>query len=284
MRKNPRWNRSGIVCCLAALAAFVSLPGGAQQTYQQDAIDRGAALYGADCATCHAEGDGIPGVNLKTGQFKHSSTDEDLLGVIKNGVPGTAMPAHPNLASNDVAALVAYIRSMRDYGSKPVKLGDPLKGKVLFEGQGGCLGCHRVNGKGSRVALDLSDTGSLHPPAYLERALLDPASTAAEVPQSRLVRAVTKSGSTIVGRRLNEDTFTIQLIDSQEKLVSLEKADLRSLTVLPGSTMPSLEGKFADDQISDLVAYLASLNPPRPAGRGGNGGFGGPAAAPGGHQ
>jgi len=281
MREKRLRMRLGIVCCCAALAAWISLPAGAQQKYQQDAIDRGAALYGANCATCHAEGDGIAGINLKTGQFKHSVTDEDLVVVIKNGVPGTAMPPHPDLASNDVAALVAYIRTMRDYGSKPVKLGDRQQGKALFEGQGGCLGCHRVNGKGSHVALDLSDTGSLHPPAYLERALLDPDSTAAQLPQSHFVRAVTKQGTAITGRRMNEDTFTIQLIDSQEKLVSLEKANLSSLTVLPGSTMPSLKGKFTDDQISDLVAYLASLNPPRPAGRGGNNGQG---AAAGGHQ
>jgi putative heme-binding domain-containing protein len=281
MREKLLPMRPGVVCCCVALAALISMSAGAQQKYQQDAIDRGAGLYGANCATCHADGDGIAGVNLKTGQFKHSTTDEDLLGVIRNGVPGTAMPAHPDFAANDLVALVAYIRTMRDYGSKPVKLGDRQKGKVLFEGDGGCLSCHRVNGKGSRVALDLSDTGSLHPPAYLERTLLDPDSTAAEVPQSHMLRAVTKQGTTIAGRRLNEDTFTIQLIDSQEKLVSLQKADLRSLTVLPGSTMPSLKGKFTDDQISDLVAYLASLNPPRPAGRGGNGGQG---AAAGGHQ
>lgn len=268
-----------------------------QQKYQQDAIDRGAALYAANCAVCHAEGDGVQGVNLKTNEFRHSSTDEDLLGVIRNGIPGTAMPAHTNLASADVIALVAYIRTMRDYGSKPVKMGDPQKGKTLFE-SGGCTGCHRVNGKGSRVALDLSDVGSVRPPAYIARALLEPDATAAEVPGSRFVRAVKKDGTSIVGRRLNEDTFSIQLIDEHENLVSLEKSDLKSLTILKDSTMPSLKGKYTDDQISDLVAYLASLNPPRPpggnggggggggrgGGAGGFGGGGGQAPEPGGHQ
>jgi len=263
----------------------------AQQTkYQQDAIDRGAALYQANCAVCHADGAGVPGIDLKAGIFRQSKTDEDLLAVIKNGVPGTAMPAHPNFPSYDILSLVAYIRTMRDYGAKPVKMGDPEKGKALFEGAGGCLKCHRVNGKGSLAALDLSDTGALHPPAYLERALLDPDAIAAAEPQNRFMRAVRRDGTVVVGRRLNEDTFTVQLIDEQGNLVSLEKAKLRSLTVEQGSSMPSLKGKFNDDQIADLVAYLASLNPPRsPTGavpRGARGGGQVPAAAPvpGGHQ
>lgn len=241
-----------------------ALPLEAQQPkYQPEAIERGALLYEANCAVCHAEGAGVPGIDLKAGVFRRSTTDEDLFAVIQNGVPGTAMPAHPNFSSNDILSLVAYIRSLRDYGTQAVKLGDPQKGQALFEGAGGCLHCHRVNGKGSLVALDLSDVGALHPPAYLERALLDPDAVAADEPQNRFMHAVRKDGTVIVGRRLNEDTFTVQLIDQQGNLVSLEKANLQSLTVEPGTSMPSLKGKFSADQIGDLVAYLVSLNPPR---------------------
>lgn len=266
------------------LFAFLLVAGplSAQQTkYQQDAIDHGAALYAGNCAVCHADGAGVPGIDLKAGVFGHSTTDEDLFSVIKNGVPGTAMPAHPNFSSNDILSLVAYIRTMRDYGAQTVKLGDPQKGKALFEAVGGCMKCHRVNGKGSLTALDLSDTGALHPPAYLQRALLDPDAIAADEPGNRFMRAVKNDGSVIVGRRLNEDTFTVQLIDEQGNLVSLEKANLRSLAVEQGSSMASLRGKFSDEEISDLVAYLASLNPSRsPTGSAQRGS--GP--EPGGHQ
>ena len=247
---------------LAGLTLSLSLHA-QQRKYQQDAIDRGSALYAAHCARCHASGDGVPGVNLKTGQFPHANSDDALLLVIKKGVPGTAMPAHPNLSSYDILSLVAFIRSMRGYGAEPVRLGDPQKGKALFESSG-CLNCHRVNGKGSYVALDLNDVGALHPPAFIERALLDPAAAEAEIPGSHFVRAVTKQGKVIVGRRLNADTFTIQLMDEQQSLVSLEKDNLRSLTVVRGPAMPSLKGKFTANQIADLVAYLASLNPPLP--------------------
>jgi len=233
-----------------------------QQTYQQDDIDRGAGIYAANCVVCHADGAGVPGVDLRAGQFRRAATDQDLVGIIHNGIPGSAMPAHPDFSNSDLIAIVAYVRNMRDYNSKPVKLGDIARGKALFEGEGGCLNCHRVNGKGSHVALDLSSAGAIHPAAFLQRALLDPESTAAEMPESHILRAVKKNGDVITGRRLNEDTFTIQLIDNHEHLVSLEKADLRSLTILQGTSMPSLSGKFTDDQISDLVAYLASLKRP----------------------
>jgi len=269
-----------LLCCVVCI-----LPAGlcAQQTYQQNDIDRGAGIYAANCAVCHADGAGVPGVDLRTGQFRRATTDQDLVGIIHNGIPGTAMPAHPDFSTSDLIAIVAYVRNMRDYNSKPVKLGDAAKGKALFETAGGCLNCHRVNGKGSHVAVDLSSVGAIHPAAYLQRALLDPESVAAEMPESHVVRVVKKNGDVITGRRLNEDTFTIQLIDDHQDLVSLEKADLRSLTVVQATSMPSLKGKLTDDQISDLVAYLASLKrpgfyvgtPPTPhlpqeAGRGGH--------------
>lgn len=225
--------------------------------YQQFEIDRGATLYSSNCEECHADGTAVPGVNMRTGQFPHGSTDADLMAAIENGIPGTIMPPHDFNAA-DLAAMVAFVRSLAKDNSPPVKLGDPTKGEALFH-ENGCLNCHRVGAKGSRVALNLSDTGSLHPPSFLERALLDPSSILAAEPESRLVRAVTNKGTVINGRRLNEDTYTIQLIDDHENLVSLEKSDLRSLTVIEESPMPSLKDKLTSEQISDLVAYLATL-------------------------
>ena len=296
------------VCSSVLLSlALVSHLEARQQTYRASDADAGATLYASNCSICHADGQGVPGVDLRSGQFRHASTDEDLIAVIQNGIPGTAMPGH-RFTATELTGLVAFIRTMRDYGSKPVKLGDAQKGQALFEDQGGCLQCHRVNGRGSRVALDLSDAGLVHPPAYLQRALLDPNSVAAEMPENRFVRVVTNKGVTITGRRLNEDTFTIQMIDEHENLVSIEKSELRSYSILKDSSMASLQGKFTDDQISDLVAYLASLKtspqiggsgPPPARGAGSPGGRGGgpPAAtapvspqppaepaSPGGHQ
>lgn len=229
-----------------------------QQDYRQFEIDTGASVYASNCVECHTDGTGVPGVNFKTGQLRHVLTDEEMLAVVRNGVPGTAMPPH-NIPGADLVAVVAYVRSMSQDKTDLVKLGDPAKGKEIFENEGQCLNCHRVHGKGSHAALNLSDAGTLHPPSFLEHALLDPNATAALMPESRLVRAVTNKGTVITGRRMNEDTYTIQLMSNDGNLVPLEKDDLRSLTILKDSPMPSVKGKFTDEQISDLVAYLASL-------------------------
>ena len=78
-------------------------------------------------------------------------------------------------------------------------------------------------------------------------------------PINRPVRAVTKDGRTINGRRLNEDTFTVQLMDERGALVSLVKDDLREYTVLTRSPMPAYAGKLSSAEVADLVAYLLSL-------------------------
>jgi hypothetical protein len=68
-----------------------------------------------------------------------------------------------------------------------------------------------------------------------------------------------KDGRTLTGRRFNEDTFTVQLIDQQEKLHSLEKKDIRTLEVQTVSPMPSFNGKLTTDELSDVIAYLITL-------------------------
>jgi hypothetical protein len=79
------------------------------------------------------------------------------------------------------------------------------------------------------------------------------------LPINRPVRAVTRDGKTIRGRRLNEDTFTVQLIDEQERLVSLVKAELREYELATASPMPSVAKTLTADEQADLVAYLLSL-------------------------
>jgi hypothetical protein len=78
-------------------------------------------------------------------------------------------------------------------------------------------------------------------------------------PINRPVHAVTKDGKVINGRRLNEDTWSVQLIDAQERLVSLTKADLREYSVLPTSLMPSYKDKLRAQELADVVAYLLTL-------------------------
>jgi putative heme-binding domain-containing protein len=146
---------------------------------------------------------------------------------------------------------------MRDFDGRAVALGDTDRGRGTFEGKGGCTSCHRVAGKGSRIAPDLGEIGATRAASALQRSLLDP--TGSMLPHNRFARAVTRDGKVITGRRLNEDTFTVQLIDEQEHLLSLDKADLREYTVLTTSPMPSYKDKLSSQELADVLAYLVSL-------------------------
>ena len=220
-------------------------------------IAYGSRLYDAQCTTCHgANGDGVGGVDLRSGRFRNAVTDQDLTRVIMTGIPGTGMQAF-KFDPSEITGIVAYLRNMNSFDRGSVKTGDALRGRAIVEGKGDCARCHRVGGQGSRIAPDLSDIGVARSAGSLLRSLTDP--TSQMMPINRPVHIVTRDGRVIDGRRLNEDTYTVQLIDDQEKLVSLTKADLREYTILTVSPMPSYRDRLTPDEIADVVAYLLSL-------------------------
>ena len=225
--------------------------------YDRADIEAGSRLYSTQCVPCHGpNGDMVNGIDLRRGLFKTALSDEDLVRVLRSGRPDAGMPAFAAFQPAEIVGVIAFVRAGFD-ASASVTLGDASRGQTLFLGKGGCATCHRVNGRGPRVATDLSDIGAIRTPASLQRALLDPARSL--IPANRSVRAVTRAGRTIRGRRLNEDTYTIQLIDEQERLVSLTKSDLRSLEMIPTSAMPSYETALTAGETSDVIAYLLSL-------------------------
>jgi putative heme-binding domain-containing protein len=232
----------------ALLLVTVLAPVGAQ--------DAGLELYRANCYVCHGEnGDQVPGVNFRAG-IRRASTEDELSRIISGGIPGTGMPP-TNLTAAQRGALVVYLRSMRAITGGGKASGDVARGLAIFEGKGGCVGCHRAGGRGSYFGPDLSDIGATRNEAYLQRAILNPNETIA--PQNRLVRVITKQGVTITGRRLNEDTYTIQLVDEKDRLISLSKSDLREYSLLKTSTMPSYQAKLNAQEVADVVSYLLAL-------------------------
>jgi len=224
--------------------------------YADADIAYGAKVYGSRCVTCHGtQGDAIGGVNLRSGRFRNAVIDRDLERFIRAGSPA-GMPAFM-LDSAEMAGIIAYLRNMNAVDAASVATGDAARGRAVYDGKGGCARCHRVGQTGSHTAPNLSDIGAVRSPASLERSLLDP--TGQMMPINRPVRAVMKDGTVINGRRLNEDTYGLQLIDDHERLHSLVKADLREYTIATTSPMPAYKTTLSTAEIADLVAYLLSL-------------------------
>jgi len=224
--------------------------------YADADIAYGAQIYASVCVVCHGpDGDAIGDVNLRSGQFRSASTDRDLERFIRTGSPA-GMPAL-DLDSAEMAGIIAYLRNMNAVDAAAVAIGDVARGRSVYDGKGGCASCHRIGRSGSPAAPNLSDIGALRSAASLERSLLDP--TSQMMPINRPVRVVTKDGTVINGRRLNEDTYVLQLIDDRARLHSLTKADLREYDISEISPMPSFQATLSDGEIADLVAYLLAL-------------------------
>jgi putative heme-binding domain-containing protein len=228
-----------------------------ESQYPDVDIVYGSTLYGARCVTCHGpQGDAIGGVNLRSGKFRNAQSDNDLARFIRAGSPAAGMPPFA-LDNSEMAGVIAYLRNMNTFDTATVKAGDVARGRAVYDGKGGCAACHRVGRVGSRVAPNLSDIGSQRSPGSLQRSLLDPSSQM--MPINRPVRLVKKDGTTLNGRRLNEDTYSIQVVDDKERLHSILKADLREFTISKTSPMPSYKDKLSSAELADLLGYLLSL-------------------------
>jgi putative heme-binding domain-containing protein len=226
--------------------------------YTQQDITTGNRVYVTQCTYCHGrDGDQVSGVDLRRGQFRRAATDEDLARVITRGTQSVMPPFA--LQPPELLGIVAFIRAGFDTTSS-VAVGDAVRGRAVFEGKGDCGSCHRVNGRGSRVAPDLSQIGLARTPAALTRTLVDPSS--AMWPINRPVTIVTTTGQTIRGRRLNEDTQTVQVLDDRARLVSLDKRDISTLEVGTTSRMPSYADRLTSDEMADVVGYLLTLRTP----------------------
>jgi putative heme-binding domain-containing protein len=248
--------------CLATGCAIY-----AQDPEAPSTLQLGERLFLTNCAQCHGpEGDAIPGFDIGHGKFRHTNTDAGLADIINHGIPGTAMPPHtftgfaPGVSSaqSQVGAIIAYMHYLAESSLRDsIVSGDASRGQAIFEKKGGCLACHAVRGQGSHLGPDLGDIGAARRPAELQRSIQDPA--AEVLPQNRFVRVVPRSGASLTGRLLNQDAFSVQLIDAKEQIHSFWRADLREFTFLDGSIMPSYKDKLSAEEISDLVNYLVSL-------------------------
>ena len=256
-----------IPCSL--LLTLFSLPSWSQEhSYAPSDIENGRGLYQANCLGCHGnDGDLVEGANLSTGRFRRASADEDLIRLIREGIPNTLMIPKTNLSYGDTRAIVAFLRALPTGGAfvadnREVAVGDAARGEQLFfSNQTQCSVCHGVNGGGNLLSPDLGNIGATRTLASLEDAIIDPM---AEVRRGqRFYRVTDRQGRTVNGLLLNQDTHSVQLLREGERLAAFQKEGLESHGFIP-SPMPSYLDVLSPAEVSDLVAFMISLKQEQP--------------------
>jgi cytochrome c oxidase cbb3-type subunit III len=244
------------VSAFAALAfAAICVAASAQHATAYD-VEDGKRVYEGSCANCHGpDGNVIAGIDFGRGVLRRAYTNEQLAAIVVGGIANTPMPPNPGMSQEQALRVVEYLRSM-SAGRVTAGSGDASRGQAIVAGKGECLDCHAIRGEGSRVGPDLSRIGSLRRAGELERSLLEPQ---AEVQaENRFYKVTTKSGATVTGRLLNRDTYTVQLLDLDERLRSFNIADLSSHGFAE-SPMPAARRTLSVREIADVVSYLSAL-------------------------
>ncbi len=196
------------------------------------------------------------------------------------------MPAFAQFSTEQIWQIVSYLRSLSAGAGSVVSEkvpGDPAAGKAVFNGKGGCIDCHQVNGRRHPVGPDLSAAASM-PAAQLEAKILNPNQMAAgggrgrrtrfPPPARRRLSSAPIEGQEYRGVRRNEDSFSIQMVDTHGQLQLLERAKIASVRVENRLLMPAdYAQRLSSAEIQNVVAYLKTLNGTRsveePAEKGG---------------
>ena len=219
--------------------------------------DRGKSVYRSNCAFCHGlDAKGGRGPNLVSAPLTHGDRDDDIVRVIKQGVPGTSMPAFGDLEKTELSYLLAHLKSLG--GNAPrraLAIGDAGVGRGVYS-RYGCAGCHRIGDDGSDFGPDLSRIGSARSIEYLRESVVNPD---ADIPQAfEGVTVTAKDGSKVQGVRINEDTFSVQLRDPRSEFRSFWKDEVTEVKAETKSLMPAFS-TLAKTELDNLVAYMASL-------------------------
>src|SRR5215471_13530337 len=240
------------------------------------AAKAGEYEFRINCALCHGLGarGGGRGPDLTRAVKKHTHSDAEMFQVISNGIPGTAMPANGTngqgvgMTEVEIWQIITYIRG-QEVKASAQSPGDPANGKKLFYGDGNCSMCHMVEGKGGRMGPDLTGVGGSRTHDALVDSIRNPSQRLAwglteatkEFPQEyESVVAVTADGKQIKGVTMNEDTFTVQIMDTAENIHLLDKSKLKSFQKTRVSAMPKYnEDVLSSKDVADIVAFLAGL-------------------------
>ena len=263
-------------CVVSSLAAACYADDQNPLAGNPNAAKAGEYEFRINCAMCHGLGarGGGRGPDLTRANKKHTHSDGDMFQVISNGITGTAMPGNGTngqgvgMTDEEIWQIIAYIRS-QEAKAAPAVAGNADHGKKLFYGDANCSLCHMIEGKGGRLGPELTSVGGSRTRAAIIDSVRNPSRKLAwglsesskEFPQEyETVTVVTSDGKEIKGVALNEDNFSVQLMDTSENIYLLDKDKLRSFRKSRESMMPAFNADLLSDKdLDDIVAFLTSV-------------------------
>jgi putative heme-binding domain-containing protein len=265
MSQTRRWLVTvGVALVCAVISAAAQAP--AEKTNplagKPEAIDGGKNIFRGRCGVCHGiDAKGYRGTDLTTGDWVHGGTDALIFKTISLGVNGTEMPANPNMSDDEIWMVLAYLRTLAAPGGAAPERGDAARGEQMFwaKDKGNCGQCHMIGNRGGRLGPNLTRIGAARSASVLEREIRKPAEV---IPVGfETVSIVTKDGKTVRGLRKNEDTFSVQVMLSNEDIVSYMKSDVQEVKPEPDrSLMPTFgPERLSDAEVTDIVRYLRTL-------------------------
>jgi putative heme-binding domain-containing protein len=223
-----------------------------------EAILAGMGGYRVRCADCHGlDGRGVRGPDI-TQVWNAGRTDEGLFKTIRSGVPGSEMPAFaaPRTSDRDLWQMLAYLKTLAAPTPAEPPRGNAENGAKVFRTM--CVACHKVNGTGGRLGPDLSRIGS----GRSREVLLARVRRGSEDFRTGYapVTVTTPDGGAIQGVKKNEDLFSVQIMDTRERIQGYEKDQVKAVENGKKSAMPVFgPDRLSDSDLDDLLRYLLTL-------------------------
>jgi putative heme-binding domain-containing protein len=203
--------------------------------------------------------------------------DNQILDVIRNGAPGTVMPAWKGkLAEDDILKIGAFLHSLRGTAIDNPLAGNVAHGEEVFWGKGQCGTCHMLGGKGALKGPDLTNVAAEYKSNLIIDALTKPnhrvygdggvhlrALPAMDTYDA--VHVTLNSGRTVDGVLLNQDGYSLQLMGDDNQLHLLDRAQVKAVATKPPLMPTDYDKRLSKDEFADLMAFLTRQGRKAPA-------------------
>ena len=277
----------GLVLPLALLPAQAQrrgAPSGPANPFagNSQAIAQGEQIYNQNCTSCHGPNGGAGEIgpeivhNLSM-PLRGELDDNQILDVIRNGAPGTVMPAWKGkLAEDDILKIGAFLHSLKGTAIDNPLAGNVAHGEEVFWGKGQCGSCHTLGGKGTFKGPDLTNIAAERKSNLIIDALTKPnhrvygdggvhLRSLPAMDTYDAVHVTLTNGRTVDGVLLNQDGYSLQLMGDDDQLHLLDRGEVKAVVAKPPLMPTDYDKRLTKEEFADLMAFLTRQGRKAPA-------------------